>query len=243
MPDFQKKRVYILAVLVFGAAIILPVIFGLPRGISGQAGDGWRNFIYDFQTLVTGILAIAAAWWNVTAMRAADKENDRRHKETLQNARFDEVRTIERALNPQVAQIRSALEMIQVQKKQMLMINTLEGQLERVAKHALFMSHFVRTLEEALSRPQIQDGMRFFDGTLTYEIGSLRNRVADAMKAMTIIMERPFYRTSFVEKADMAVSDLYRFYVRAEDDIGPVLEALKGVAAKYQVNVVGLDHE
>lgn len=244
MSELNKKHLLRLAALVFAAAILLPLVFGSSRIIEGQTGgDGWRNFIFDFQTLLTGILAIAAAWWNITVMRAVDRESDRRHKETLEKGKIEETRIIERAVNPQIAHINAGLEIIRMQKRQMLSINTLEGQLDRLATLAPVLAFFIRNLEDALSRQQIQEGMRFFDGELTYQISALRRRVTEAVKAVEVIEKRGLGRTPLVENADFAVSDLYRFFTRGEEDIVAVLEGLKSKAARYNVDIVGLDHK
>lgn len=44
----------------------------------------WRDWLYDFQSLIGGILAIVAAAFTVLQMRLSDERSERRHKEILQ---------------------------------------------------------------------------------------------------------------------------------------------------------------
>jgi hypothetical protein len=81
-------RVWGAAVVVVVAAIVLPVIFGAPAEFNDRSGgDAWRNVIYDFQTLITGALAVAAALGTIYQMRASDALQERRHREIRHDAR------------------------------------------------------------------------------------------------------------------------------------------------------------
>ncbi len=44
----------------------------------------WRDWLYDFQSLIGGIFAIVAAAFTVLQMRISDERSERRHKEVLQ---------------------------------------------------------------------------------------------------------------------------------------------------------------
>jgi len=43
----------------------------------------WRDWLYDFQSLIGGILAVIAAAFTVLQMRISDDRSERRHKEIL----------------------------------------------------------------------------------------------------------------------------------------------------------------
>lgn len=245
VSDLHKKRLLILFAFVVCVSILAPLVFGDARVVEGEAGgDSWRNFIYDFQTLLTGVLAIAAAWWNVTAMKASDSKNDRRHKEVLERSRGEQARIVERAVNPQAAQLRGCLDFFKRQKSDILQINTFAGQIDRLDIMVPVMEYCIGRLDDALARRQFEEGMRLFDGELTYQIDLLRKNVAGATQAAKIAMQDRYKRAaSPTSQAYFAKSDLYRFMVRAEGDIASVLDGLKKIAAKYEVDVLGLDHE
>ncbi|MGO4196566.1 hypothetical protein AB4Z13_14480 [Rhizobium sp. YAF28] len=65
--------------------------------MSGQiGGDYWRNFIYDFQTLIAGVAAIVAAYATVRQMQATDVAAQDRHDQLLASARENERENRER---------------------------------------------------------------------------------------------------------------------------------------------------
>ena len=234
-----------LAALVFAAAILLPLLFGSSRIVEGQSGgDGWRNFIYDFQTLLTGILAIAAAWWNVSAMKAADASSDKRHNEVLEKARLDQQRIIERVVNPQTAQMRTASVILGMHKRTIMKVNTLEGQLERISISVHMMDFIITQLADIISRPQLREGMRLFDGEVTYKIHALEKRIEKAKEAATKVYERREEDDfGFMKKPARELDVLYGFMTRSEDEIEEVLEGLKGIASQYGVEIKGLEHK
>ncbi|RVK13459.1 hypothetical protein [Sinorhizobium meliloti] len=80
-----------LGALIFAllAVLILPAIFGEPPTFDDRrGGDPWRNFVYDFQTLITGVLAVGAAVATIQQMRASDALQVRLH----QQLRYDAIK-------------------------------------------------------------------------------------------------------------------------------------------------------
>lgn len=68
--------------LVLGAGFVVVIGLLLPA-IFGGRDDIWGRFIYDYQTLITGILAVFAAAVAVSQSAAADASQERRHREQL----------------------------------------------------------------------------------------------------------------------------------------------------------------
>lgn len=69
----------------FLAAMIITMVFGEPRKIVGQSeGDWFRNLIYDFQTLITGFLAVGAAYFTISQSHAIDDRAQKRHEELFE---------------------------------------------------------------------------------------------------------------------------------------------------------------
>ncbi|MGM5088026.1 hypothetical protein ACD589_15180 [Rhizobium sp. 814_E9_N1_1] len=84
----NKMRVSGAAIVVVAAAIVVPVVFGAPAEFTDRhGGDAWRNLIYDFQTLITGVLAVVAALGTILQMRRSDALQDRRHRENRRDLR------------------------------------------------------------------------------------------------------------------------------------------------------------
>lgn len=100
MRKHRTKVGGVIAVALF-AGLTLPVLFGEPRIVDGsRGGDRWRNTIYDFQTLIAGILAVAAAFVTVRQMQITDEAAENRHSQLVQlSLRPDRLR-IERVIMP-----------------------------------------------------------------------------------------------------------------------------------------------
>lgn len=98
MSRDHKTKIWILAVLVLSTLLLAPIFLSSPRVVEGQdGGDAWRNIIYDFQTLFTGILAIAAASFTIIQSRIIDDRQQTRHNDLLEiQIRPDKLR-VERA--------------------------------------------------------------------------------------------------------------------------------------------------
>lgn len=80
--------------------VLPPAIFGEARTVEGQfGGDSWRNFLYDFQTLIGGLFAVFAAWWTVDMMRLTDQAAQRRHDQIIEATIFRDKRALSRAKN------------------------------------------------------------------------------------------------------------------------------------------------
>ncbi len=86
-----------------GAVLIVPALFG------GKE-DPWGKFVYDYQTLITGILALLAAQWTIRAMRAIDQRQatDQRRQTYLANRTA--IRAVERFCNA----VRGELKMLDI---------------------------------------------------------------------------------------------------------------------------------
>lgn len=100
-----RRRILWAGIIAVATGLLLPSIFGQPR-IGNDAGDPWRNFIYDFQTLITGFFAVGAAFLTFRQMQQFDARSETRHEEQIKLALRPDVLRIQRANSPSVETIR-----------------------------------------------------------------------------------------------------------------------------------------
>lgn len=82
MSQDHKKKLWVLLAIVLAFLLLVPIFFGEARTVEDESGgDTWRNIIYDFQTLFTGILAVGAATFTILQSRKIDEAQGRRHQE------------------------------------------------------------------------------------------------------------------------------------------------------------------
>jgi hypothetical protein len=105
MVDKSRNRILLAIVIAISTGLLLPAVFGEPR-TENSTGDAWRNFIYDFQTLLTGFFAVAAAFVTFYQMQKFDAQSAKRHEEQVKLAFRPDVLLMERAYSPSVETIR-----------------------------------------------------------------------------------------------------------------------------------------
>jgi hypothetical protein len=104
----DKRWVWWLLTVVVTAAVFPPVIFGHAPGKPDRVGgDDWRNVIEDFQTLITGIFAVGAAYLTVRQMQASDRKSDRRHQELVSLTLRSDALRVERLIVPNLGLLRT----------------------------------------------------------------------------------------------------------------------------------------
>lgn len=166
MSEIHKTRVLILLVIALAAALVLPVLFGAAPETPARMGENsWRNFIYDFQTLITGGLAIFAAYLTVNAAFQIDLRQQLRHEQILSFTVRRELRALERSLHPQLREITDIIERLW---KDDFSFSDNESNswtwFSTIAEN--YIGH-VRELREIIERKQFTDGEPYFDGRLS----------------------------------------------------------------------------
>lgn len=172
-----NEAVAIAGVIVFAVFILVPIVGEYPS-------YSWTALLYRWQTLLGGILAIAAAWLTIRQMRAGDIANELRHKENVQLALRGELNTIKRALHPQAISLKVAAFGLSTDYEYLVRMLGLDQVLSRTttdytahevmydsraAKSAMMMHAPNLRINataalEALTRPQFVEAERVFDG-------------------------------------------------------------------------------
>ncbi|WP_349041360.1 hypothetical protein [Agrobacterium sp. SORGH_AS 787] len=166
-----KKRLKVLGAFVLIVTIIPPVLIGAPREIEGQkGGDPWRNIIFDFQTLITGLLAVGAATWTVATMEKTDRRAEERHRQLVNlSVRADRLR-VERLMVPALSQLEFHYEVYSAVavKKLKEMLPEAPLLVAEVASQALGSSHHVT---HVISTKPFAEALDLFSGDLAYRYG------------------------------------------------------------------------
>lgn len=185
MRSNREKVAWGIAIVV-AAGIVLPVVFGEPRNVQGSTGgDSWRNLIYDFQTLLTGIAAVLAAAITIRTMEKTDRQSERRHRELMIiQLRPDQLK-VSRALHPQIEHLNHISfqfhDFDNVSSQLQPGTATPEWQwLTEVSKRYL---PCFEEIDRVLNRGQFRDGVILFDGATTRYLDELteKNEVTRAM--------------------------------------------------------------
>lgn len=226
--------------LSFGVGLILPVIFGdAPNFTDRTGGDTFRNTIYDFQTLIGGILAICAAWWTVVMMEKTEEAASRRHHEQVALTTRGDKLAVERAVYPQINSLIGTSDLLRDIRQRMLAQNTYIGQLQFLVSRAWVLQHVSEDMAEFLSREPLIEGSRFFDGMLTFRLNRLRKEAIVLKHAFESFETSNFYVDRKADQYDLnirwRIDPAYGVIIRLVEEIPLVVELLDQTAERYGV--------
>lgn len=176
MTQRHQKQLLFLAIILLLVSCFMPAIFGSQPTIFGTHGaDGWRSFIYDFQTLITGGLAILAAYLTIRAGQELDERQHARHQQVMAISVRTELRMLERAMHPQIDDVREIVEGLwNVNYDHKEPTNNNWKWYNRTTDR--YVGRLGR-LEEVIARQQFVDAVPFFDGHLTYTFTKFRKQL------------------------------------------------------------------
>ncbi|MGO1161711.1 hypothetical protein ACTOV4_07105 [Brucella sp. C7-11G] len=87
----MNKSVIEFVILFFVVAVLLPTIIG------NRNNHAWTTWIYDYQTLIAGTLAIGAAVFTIRQMQATDAAQAKQHRELIELQLFQQQVAIQQA--------------------------------------------------------------------------------------------------------------------------------------------------
>ncbi len=64
--------------------VVIILAATLPAAMFGEPGDGYFEFLKEFQTLLTGLLAVGAAAYTISEMIKSDAKQEQRHREMVE---------------------------------------------------------------------------------------------------------------------------------------------------------------
>ncbi|MES5046488.1 hypothetical protein ABVB72_14510 [Rhizobium nepotum] len=238
----------LVVVLIFGViyftAPVKPSVFDravefLPKTLAGKSEPPIRRWLYDFQGLVGGLLALAAGAITIFQMRLTDREAADRHDEAIALAREGNINAIERALNPTILSLSSVKSYLDDVEKAMRSKNTFELQTEELLSKSWLLVHAYDDLLEALNREQFVVGSALFPGKLAYKITFLKKLVGDNVNVVRAI-DRQFGRgvhPASAFQAQALLSECYGPFFEMNRLLPEIISLLRNVAEKHQIEI------
>lgn len=196
-------------------ATVPPALFGrAPDAEKKDLGDRWSNFVFNYQTLVTGIAAVAAATLTIRQMDKVDAKQEDRHRELVRlQLRQDTIR-MQRALRPQLNELqewliglngRTFYDPIHEQRPGNPLWHAL-AEFGRSGNGTLIL------IKETLERKQFRDGVELFDGDTTWTLDQLDGILDNTIRSVSFHLEADndnlssdeyfAYESDFKEHAD-----------------------------------------
>jgi len=197
MQPHIKHALIVFALLVVAMALIPPAIVGW----QAQAKDfkpfasGFTTFLYNYQTLITGVLAIIGAGITVYQMRVSDRAETERHEKSLRSAAVQHHQSlmnaaeqhrealfaasrrdylmVERALIPQVRDLDMAIKKMMLPPPAERPTLTFEN-FQKVCASSILWKSGIIEIQSILDRPDFKAGRELFNGTLSSQCDRLQ---------------------------------------------------------------------
>lgn len=237
----NRKKVLGAAFIAIGLTLGLPILFGAgPTKNARDGEDPLRTIIFDFQTLIGGALAVAAAWWTVKTMEDTDASAARRHAEQIDLSLRKDRLAVERAVNPQIARLQSLTFYLGSLRAGMLKRNTYRGQIRYIVEHVFALKDCSSSLTKLLELDQFKEGSRLFDGMLAYKLEWLHDRAREIEEIIGPFPNRLF-SNQITEVLDdrgtyESLRKVYRAIADLPDEIQIVVELMEATAQQYGVS-------
>ncbi|AEH78707.1 hypothetical protein SM11_chr1431 [Sinorhizobium meliloti SM11] len=223
------------------AAVVPPILVGdAPKFDDRNGGDPWRNTIYDFQTLFTGLAAVAAATMTILVMERTDARQEARHRELVQlSLRPDRLR-ISRAVHPQLDELPYFFEDIDA------LCRAFAGDTSKIRKSIYddppHYARIITNLSTFMKRSALKDARPLYDG----ETAHAYDRIIDASENLEKlwggyeqqIRAQLIAQRTEAESLDWLLQDALitrRFLETLAEHLDRFSSGLRGLADEYKV--------
>ncbi|MCJ8517785.1 hypothetical protein [Pseudorhizobium tarimense] len=211
-----------------------------PPNLFGLGGNPIRQFIYDFQTLFGGILAIAAAYFTVWQMRETDTQAEGRHAQQVSLTIRKDALRVDRAANPDVDELNEALENMRDAVRALR--NPEKGKI-LLREELDFLFSGVEYARERINRGDVRETEELFDGEMIERLRKARGRIDDALdhkreilRYNSITKGQQFpYGTGFY---DSYVKEVRESLERIVDDVENFRSRLERLAQEYRTLMI-----
>ncbi|MBD8652332.1 hypothetical protein IFT66_14685 [Rhizobium sp. CFBP 13726] len=213
----------------------------VPAAIWSGTSDRVGRFVYDYQTLITGLLAVAAAALAVWQARRTDEKSNARHTQILElSLRADRLR-VERATKPLAEELALSFKKLEhlwtifpkdrPRKEHRTFI--------RINAYHLLSLH--QTIAAMLNDRAVEDCLPLFDGPLYGSITKLKSILDDTATLIADVAE--FEDLGSYSDADMFASD--ERLIDGQDQIAlfiqnsrgfEIIAGMRKLAAEYAVD-------
>lgn len=147
-----------------------------PALIGGAEGSAWA-FVKEFQTLITGILAVSAAFITIRQMQVADSNSDRRHVELLQLSLRSDRRRVHRMMRPWGAVIPAYLRNLKKEAEPFFAAQTEDDRRALLTKNWEAVETKIVDIVELFDHPSFVDARDLYSPKVAWDIWSIKENL------------------------------------------------------------------
>ena len=139
----------------------------------------YGNFLYYYQSLITGLLAVAAAFITIRQMMRSDHKQDLRHREILAFGMRGELRRMDHGLHPQLEELEELANSLEQINFNIVRDGDGDPLYRWLCEVALPLRMVVVQFNQVVERPAIVKASEDFNGSLSVIYAEARRAGAD----------------------------------------------------------------
>ncbi|MBP1852708.1 hypothetical protein [Rhizobium halophytocola] len=174
----------------FGAGLVAAGMLILPPAMFGDRTQGLAQRVYDFQTLIAGLIAVFAAAWTVRAMEGSDRAQERRHNHTVALNLRNEYAAMERLVTAYFEEIRATTFLV---TDLALAFSLAPHEAKLVMARAYEVEKAICGTEKILNSREFEQAFEYLDGSLTRAVGEVKAISAQGTTAASRIANQKRY--------------------------------------------------
>lgn len=170
------------------AGIVAFTGFVVPTMFSDRKTDTWVTYIYDYQGLLTGILAVGAAYVTVRQMKETDELQEKRHGDMLRLSIHPNRLLVHRAARPNTKLLRAAI------KRTIELINEEQLASEPTPEYVDDVVAVFMTIVEIAKSDEIEKARALFEPALNQRTAFLQSHASD-LNSSRKLLEKSYTTT------------------------------------------------
>gem|GEM_PF-5749877 len=203
--------------------------------IRGNETNCFWGYLYDFQTLITGLAAVAAAAMTIRQMMQTDRASDQRHRELMELTVRSDRALIERLINPQYRGFLFFFFGLATTSDRIL---AAEGRqrAQAIVSYMPTLKGHALNFQNIAKRKQFVEGARFMNGMLTSELETLSALCQRLIELSDKYISEQPKRLKFRE-AEAMINESMNFIVQIRTRMPIFLADLRALASTYEVAI------
>ncbi|KQY21024.1 hypothetical protein [Rhizobium sp. Root483D2] len=202
------------AILFTAMAIIPPAMLG------GTEGQIWA-FVEKYQTLIAGVLAVAAAWGTVRQMQRSDLKSDLRHQDLIYLAlRADRLRVM-RLMTPHGSLVDDYLISCRELLDRLRMISSDDLRTDYRARE------FLDDVQALLVRKEFAEAKDLFSPEVTFYHEQSLNQISETKSYFAFVRDGNFNTPTAVERACSTALQALEYLCSHLDDLKQALRTME----------------
>ncbi|MGR9345868.1 hypothetical protein ACU8NW_14790 [Rhizobium leguminosarum] len=196
----------------------------------------WQAWVYQFQTLITGALAVFAAHYTVRQMQRSDQKSDERHNQLMDLSVRPIRLKVNRSVFPMVELIEDALDDIDGWRRRL----GADDGAWFLSQNAIDFDEVVRKWHAMVNNEQLQIAQDYYGGDMVFALHRSKETARDVLAMLTTIGMKLVHRTPYPddpvwvkEILQLDVQKVHSHFAVLQEYLGEFADGLRKLERDY----------